>query len=196
MLENNSAALYGLLAEKVKIPQVQSVFKKISSDRVKNTVQLKSLHEKMMMPNTKNIQNETEFGDAFKLLFVMHQDITRKETIGSASILSISAKLLILENLIDQKYVASHDRILKTMERSNKDFQNVNLNSFNIFFDKIVKENVEHQKLLDGIEGLIGFPEQESEAETKFEFGTLFQDLPHEYLLLEGYTRKSPKRTL
>ena len=193
MLENNSAALYDALAKKVKVPSVQSLLQKIASDGQKHTLLLKGLSEKMMIPHVKSIENETEFGDAFKIIFVVHQDIDRKEMLGAVDLLAVSAKLALLENLIDKKYSISRGRILRAMERAAGEFQSISLDSFNSFFDRIALDEAQHQKLLAGVEGLIGVPEQvaKAEAEVRVEVNPLPLELPHEALLLEGYTRKA-----
>ncbi|NLE04447.1 MAG: hypothetical protein GX638_06570, partial [Crenarchaeota archaeon] len=57
MLENNTAALYVCLSEKVDTSQAQSILKEIAIDSQKNNSLLKDLNEKILKPNVKSIDN-------------------------------------------------------------------------------------------------------------------------------------------
>jgi len=189
-LESNSAALYDTIVKKVKIPTVQGLLQKIASDGQRHSSLLRDLSEKLMIPSVKSIINETEFGDAFKIIYVVHQDVENRETLGAVDLLAISAKLAILEKLIAEKYIITQSRITKALTRIVSELQNASLDSFKSFFDRIAYDEAEHQKLLASIEGLIGASEHMTMAEIKTEVQQLPLELPHEAHLLEGHIKK------
>jgi len=160
MLENNASTLYNTVAEKTAVSSVQCLMQKIASDSRKHSSLLKGMSEKLVMPRATNIENVTEFGDAFKIIYVMQKDIEANNKIDEIELLVLSAKLAILEKVLNEKYSIVHDRISKIIARSAGTFQSSSLDSFNSFFERISQDEAEHQKILAGIEGLIGATEQ------------------------------------
>ena len=187
MLENNTAALYVCLSEKVDTSQAQSILKEIAIDSQKNNSLLKDLSEKILKPNVKSIDNETEFGDAFKLIYVLRQYIERNEKLDAANLHIVSSKLAMLEKLLDEKYFIAKNRVIKTIERDSGAFQSLSLDSFASFFDRISFDQAKHLKLLSGLDE---FCRASKKAVTEIEVQVAFpSDLPHEALLLESYKK-------
>ncbi len=193
LLEDNAAALYTVLAKKVSVPPVKSLLLKIAVDGQKHSSLLKKLSEELMMPRVKHIENETEFGDAFKIVYIVQKDIELKEALDAVELLAVSAKLPILEQMLEEKYYAAHRRVIRVIERSTNKYQSASLDSFNSFFERAVHDEDEHQKLLSSVQCLVNVPEQVTtvEAEVKIEVNPLPLELPHEALLLERYIKKS-----
>lgn len=183
MLENNTSTLYSTIAEKTTPSSVQYFLQKIAADGQKHAFLLKGMSEKLVMPRATNIENVSEFGDAFKIIYLMQKDAETAKKFNEIELLSISKKLAVLERVMNDKYSTVHNRISKIIDRSNNNFKNLSLDSFNSFFERISQDEAEHQKLLSDIEGLIGATEK-SLTEVTLEVNMLSPELSQKNLSL------------
>ncbi len=163
MLENNAAALYSTVAAKTNTISVQCILKKIATDSKKHSSLLEEMSEKLVMPRAKSIENITEFGDAFKIIYVMQKDAEVSNEIDNIELLTMSAKLAILEKVLNEKYSIMQDRISKIVNRSFNLFQTLSIDSYKSFFERIAHDEVEHQNLLASIQAIVGVPNQPAE---------------------------------
>lgn len=176
MLENNTSTLYSTIAKKTTPSSVQYFLHKIAIDGQKHAFLLKGISEKLVMPRATSIENVTEFGDAFKIIYLMQKEAESAKKFNEIELLAVSKKLAVLEKVMNEKYSTVYGHISKIIARSNNSFKNLSLDSFNSFFERISQDEAEHQKLLSDIEEFIGATEK-SLTEVTLEVNMLSPEL-------------------
>jgi hypothetical protein len=154
MLESNTAVLYTALADRVTLPTAKSVLLEVAADSQKHSLLLRSTGEKLAKSKSKPGGSE-KISEVFNVTYAIYRDIIAQEQVNPEELLAIAEKLLLLEQILGEKYAFVWSKTQKLTEKQLNPLQKVSLDNLGSLFVRLIHEGQHHGELLGAIMTII-----------------------------------------
>jgi rubrerythrin len=167
ILEEKTATLYKIIAEKIQRPLVKSFLLHIAYDSQKHSAIFKGLSESIGKPSIKLKDCAKRLGQIWKMTESFTHELASKQRLSEERLAQMTVRLATLESGMGEEYYALvQAKTLRSMTRQIRQTCNVDLGNILHILEMIIKDEETHQRLLATIKTILARKEVRQEGNT------------------------------